>query len=269
MNAARAVDPLESMLARVADLDLFPAQAARVQAVADDRGASLGDLERVVGTDPALSAALLRLANSAFFGLRRQVGDLRQAILVLGSRATRDLALALALSGLGRSQHPLRARLWDQALRGATAARAIASFTHGAVNAGDAFVAALLRDLGRVLLLELEGDAYGDIERDGAGLLAVERAAYAVDHAELGAACLGRWGIPAATCAAVGAHHAARADSALAAVVWLADSAEAAEADASEDAEVEQSQAARALRLNAGWLDEARQAMAAAPELGI
>ena len=263
MSAARGLDPLEDMLRRVEGLDLFPAQAARVQAVADDRGASLDDLERVVGTDPALSAAVLRLANSAFFGLRRRVGDLRQAILVLGFRATRDLALALALSALGRSQHPLRTELWDQALRGAAAARAIASRTHGAVTPGDAFVAALLRDLGRVLLLELEGAPYGDIEDTGAGLVATELVTYAVDHAELGAACLGRWGIPPATCDAVGAHHAASPASALAAVVWLADRA------ADHEPDVEDSQAARALRLTAGWLEEAREAMSIASGLGL
>ncbi len=261
MNAS-APDRLGALVDRVEDLQLFPAQAARVRAVADDRRSTLDDLAAVVASDPALTASILRLANSAFFGLRRQVGDLRQGIFVLGFRATRDLALALALAGLGRCEHPMRAHLWQQALRGAAAARAIAGCTYGQVDVGDAFVAGLLRDIGAVLLLEVDGHGYAALS-DGCGdLLEAERHRYGADHATVGAACLERWGLPVETCEAVSAHHRAWPSSTLGSVVGLADRVERGDFDGIEEA------AARHLDITVGWLRQAQRALLAAGQLG-
>ena len=171
---------------------------------------------------------------------------------MLGFAATRDLALALALDALGSSQHPLRGRLREHAFRGAVAAQTIASCSRGAVRGGDAFIAALMRDLGRVLLLEVYGDPYAALEARETDLLASERQRYGVDHAELGAACLLRWGLPEATCAAISAHHDPSGAGPLGAVVSLADAVEAG-GEASEP---------HSLDLKGRWLELAQRAMA-------
>lgn len=249
---------LERLLDRVEDMQLLPAQAVRVRRVAEDRRSSLDDLEAVVARDPALAGSILRLANSAFFGMRRKLGTLREALFVLGFAATRDLALALAVSSLGRSQHPLRHQLREQALRGAVAARAVASCTHGQVATGEAFVAALMRDMGRILLLELYGESYATLTSDHPELRAGERERYGADHAELGAACLVRWGLPQVMCDAVASHHDTERGTGLALVVSLADALESG-ADA-----VVLDAAALRLDLSQAWVQQARRAMVSA-----
>lgn len=254
---------LRDVIMRAESMGLFPAEAARIQTVAEDRRSSLGDLERIACRDPVLSASLLRLANSAFYGMRRRVGSLRQAIFVLGFKTTRDVALALALASLGRSKHPLRSELWDRSLRGAAAARAVAE-VQGSGMGSEAFVSALLRDLGRVLLLEVAGDGYASLKGEDKEVLDLEHETYGFDHALLGATFLERWGLPDETCAAIGAHHSPPTEPGIGAVVWVADVIErhtwrAGPGDAQLEATLEPG--AAALGLPEGWLETTLQAM--------
>lgn len=273
MRATRQTAGTEvgELIARADSLGLFPALAARIRAVADDAASSLVALEEVVCLDTTLSAALLRLANSAFYGMRRQVGTVRQAILVLGFRATRDLALGLALASIGRSSAPLRQAIWDQAVRGAAVARAIASHLRGRERqglVGEAFLAGLLRDLGRVLLLELEGPRYRrlceeDPARTGEQLIDAERAELGFDHATLGGACLDSWRLPEATCAAVAQHHTSPDAAGLEALIWLADRIESLDRAGADESAILEATApgVTALGLDDVWLPRARAAL--------
>ena len=103
----------------------FPASAQRIREVADNPEASLLDLEKVVAADPAVTAVVLRVANSAFFGLPRSVVSVKEALLVLGFNATKELALSIALIGGLRSRDPLGNRLWSTALRTGAASQLI------------------------------------------------------------------------------------------------------------------------------------------------
>lgn len=269
---------IPELIVRADSLGLFPALATRIRDVANDAQSSIVELEAAVGLDSTLSAALLRLANSSYYGMRRQIGTVRQAIWVLGFRATRDLALGLALASVGRRNDPLRGGIWNQAVRGALATRGLAELLDGADRrevAGEAFVAGLLRDLGRVLLLELERARYAPLSRDflaascGSELAQAERRAFGFDHAELGAACLDHWRLPDATCEAVRHHHTPPEASGLRAVVWLADRMERLEGLGADTATLLQAGApvASLLELGDSWLPAVREALAEAKTL--
>lgn len=205
MNAAL----VDRCVSRADRLEVFPPVAVRVKEVAEDDRSSLTQLERVVGMDPALAAQVLRVANSPFYGLSREVASLRQAILVLGFRATRDLALALALASSGRAAGPFGRSLWWHAVRSGVAMRELAALSQQA-EPQDAFVVGLLHDIGQFVLLATEPRVYGGllgaVDGEHARLLVAERAAFGVTHPEVGAAALARWQVPERVVSAVATH---------------------------------------------------------------
>ena len=227
--AAHAEETVVRALRRAEEVELFPAAAARILAVADDPDSSLMDLEAAVSSDPSLSAQILRIANSAFYGLSRRVGSLRQALFVLGFEATRNIALGLAVLARGGASGARRA-VWRHSLRTGIIAHRAARHLR-VDDAGELMVSGLLHDFGKLLMLELGGPPYGEALTTLLGSdeerLTWERQLFGHDHATLGAACLEHWAIPGDICEAVRLHHElaleAVAEHLPAAVVMLAD----------------------------------------------
>jgi putative nucleotidyltransferase with HDIG domain len=223
------------ILSRADNLRIFPAAAIRIRQVADSPNTSLVDLEEAVASDPALSAQILKVANSPFYGLRRKVGSLRRALFVIGFRATRNMALALAMLSMKKKTHPLRGKIARHSMRVGIAAQQIAR-QRGGFDPGEMFVGGMLHDLGKLVLMEMGQEKYLTIDerlhRGSPDLLPAEQALFNVDHAELGAACLEHWNLPDETCEAVRLHHATPGAteelhlSPARAIVWLSDQLE-------------------------------------------
>ena len=216
------------------ELELFPSAAVRIREIVENEETSLLDLEQAVALDPLLSAQVVKLANSPFYGMRREVASLSQALFVLGFDTTRDIALALALMSMGNSARPLNRLVWHHSLRTAIVAQALGKATQR--SGGEAFLAALVHDLGKFVFLALKEETYAPVlERhlhQPDILVDAEVALFSFDHSAFAAACLERWELPDRLCRAVRHHHdVARLtpnalDSAYqpAALIWLADS---------------------------------------------
>lgn len=206
MNAAFAErlrdGAVRAALDQAESLGVFPPAAVRILAVVDDPRTSLVDLERAVELDPVLTAQVLKIANSAFFGLSRSVGTLRHALFILGFRATRDLALALAVMAASRSGDGRRRRAWQEALQVGLAMRLLA-WEGAGEDSADRFTVGLLHNIGALLLHLLHGPAQERLLAEAEDACAAERFQYGFDHVELGAACLERWNLPEGTCGAV------------------------------------------------------------------
>lgn len=173
---------------------------------------------RFLGAAPVLAAAVMRVANSALFGYRGQVGSLQRAVTILGLDAVRGIVLAGSLRQLGRQVDPglLDAQQWlRHSVAAAIAARRFAQGRLPQAEADSAFIAGLLHDLGwavyastqpRVLRACLAELAAARVEGPGA-CASIERAHFGMTHAECGARVAERWGLPSALCAAIGEHH--------------------------------------------------------------
>jgi HD-like signal output (HDOD) protein len=195
-------------LRRADDLAMFPRVATRIREVVDNPETSLVDLEAAVSMDTTLSAQVLKLANSAFFGLPRSVASLKQALLILGFQATRDTTLAIATMSIGRGEDPTRLHIWQRSLRAAATAQLFSSKIGWA--GPEAFVAGMLHDIGTLILLELHPYLYEDIlhfANSPSHLIETECTTFSFDHAQLGAAALERWHLPERTVNAVLRHH--------------------------------------------------------------
>jgi diguanylate cyclase (GGDEF)-like protein len=202
---------LEKRLKLLIDFPSPAGVAAQVVNVANDPDADLGRIAKAISMDPAMSAKMLRTANSPFYGQRRKSQNLRQAIMVLGLNATITLALGFSLVKnfeQSSSQGIDYPRFWRRALLSAVAARAVGE-AKALPYKEEMFLAALLQDIGILALDRSHGDFYGGLAQDAGhdARIAYEREHLGFDHAEVGAWLLRNWNIPPLLCDAVEASH--------------------------------------------------------------
>ncbi len=195
----------DAALARIMNspqMPTLPAVAVQVLELTSRRDVELAEIARVVEHDPAIATRVLKTVNSSFYGLTRRVGSIRQALAYLGMETVKGLVLGFSLARTFRSDEDVVFdfnEYWRRSILAASAARAIA----GIVRKGDpdeAFVAALVRDIGMIALWRYFDDRYLQLldlaAGDHAKLPALERRHFEVDHAEIGAAMVEGWKFP-------------------------------------------------------------------------
>jgi HD-like signal output (HDOD) protein len=152
-----AASRVESAVARAGQLATLPEVALAIMRLAEDPTSTGDDLERVLSSDPPLSARVLRIVNSAFYGVRREVTSIGTAIVVLGFSAVKNVAVAASLSRMFRvgtlAGHFEARDLWTHSIAVAAASRLVAARV-GGVDEGDAFLAGLLHDIGVIVELQ-------------------------------------------------------------------------------------------------------------------
>ncbi len=181
---------------------LSPAVMAILPRLGDD-DFDTDEFARLLGQDPVLAARVLRMANSPFYGLPRQVGSLREAVLILGFGSLRGLLLATGLIGAFADEQAMTRSL-------ATAGAANALARSLGKDPGQAFTAGLLHNLGALLLSRFAPDHWRERARDtDESELARrdrERRVLGYDHCELAADIAGHWRFPAAIQSALRLH---------------------------------------------------------------
>ena len=191
----------------------MPAHADELLRVATDGDPDPAALLAIVERDAVLSAMVLRLVNSASYGLHRDVSELNHAVVLLGVAELRTLALAASMASLFApgDNSTSEAPGWDHAFATACAARALAEeLAPGHEEA--AFAAGMLHDIGELVIGTSLSDANAvllltSLDRRGQARLAAEEDALGANHAQLGAALTEHWSIPAHLVAAIANHH--------------------------------------------------------------
>jgi HD-like signal output (HDOD) protein len=205
-------DDLRQRLEALTGLPSLPNAALQVLELSRDPEASLPALARVIKTDPALAARVLRAANSAQFSRGRQCENLRQALVTLGMDTTLTITLSFSVVNAlrnvdkGAMDYP---GFWKRSLVSALAAQALAEFVDG-VDRDNLFLAGLLQDIGMLAVNQLEPGLYTRDGSDGIGhheLDELERSACGATHADIGAWLLRQWGMPDYLPAVVAASH--------------------------------------------------------------
>ncbi len=190
---------IREKLAKCADLPSMPAVAIQILDLCQRDEPDMSQIAKLISSDPALSAKILRLTNSPLYGLRCEVRTVSHAICLLGLSAVRPLALSFSLvKGLQEKDKKALTWFWKRSLLSAVAARELSNTT-GFRLAEEAFLAALLQDIGILALRQLPGDEYGALARAGARHDVVadgERALFGEDHAAVGAWLAERWKLP-------------------------------------------------------------------------
>ncbi|KAA0894107.1 HDOD domain-containing protein [Oryzomonas rubra] len=194
-------------------LPSMPQVLLRFLTVTHDDLASMADLAKVVGQDPALSARVLTVANSPALRGGTEIKSLDQGLVVLGTRLMRTLAACLAIQSVfARTAGDLRYDLtgfWGHALRVAELSSVIASRVNYP-DAGEAYLAGLMHDIGQLLLLGGMGDSYGvllDGSADETALQGTENSQLGTDHTAVGAWLVDQWNLSSFMADAILFHH--------------------------------------------------------------
>jgi putative nucleotidyltransferase with HDIG domain len=222
----------ESVVQKVKDLAALPQVVHQIIHLTNNPNASVKDLERLISIDQGMSMRVLNTVNSAYYGFSRKIASIKDAVVLLGFKAVRNLAMTVSVFDLfvGKTdrQNLRRGKWWRHSIDTALCARLIASQVAG-VSPDEAYTAGLLHDIGKPLLDRYGGAPYEQVEdlvAQGVPELAAERQVYGCDHAEVGRAVSQHWGFPEKLVEAIGCHHTESAnglgDAPLTAVVALA-----------------------------------------------
>lgn len=203
-----------ALLERVDDLPPLPAVAAKVMNMAEDDRTSAMDLAQVLATDQALTAKLIRISNSAYYGFARRISTVREAVVMLGFKQVRQVSVGASMMNAfnrrGINDGFDVDLFWGHSVGVAVAAEALAKKTLGA-KPEDAFTAGILHDIGRLVLRQQMPEEFAHavaIARSGELPLheaELETTGYA--HDELGQALGERWKFPGHLIDAVRCHH--------------------------------------------------------------
>jgi len=204
----------EIILGLVGDLPPLPQVASRVIALVDDPETSAQDVARVIASDQALTAKILRASNSAYYGRSGKISTLSQAVTLLGFQAMRNLVLVHSLPFGSASGGPgavsLQKSLWEHSLSSALTARLIGlkvRFCDPEV----AFVVGLLHDVGQmVFMMKTKKDflsVVAEAKSSEESIIRIEKRRLGCEHARLGGMVLEKWKLPPELSQAVTAHH--------------------------------------------------------------
>lgn len=203
----------EQIVQSVQDLPSMPAVVMELLSNIEQDDIDISVLAKKVSYDQALTARTLRLANSSSYALQVKVTTIQQAITYLGFQTTRNLITAAALTGCfpsGSCPGFSDKAFWRHSIATAACARALARRMR--FNQDVAFTAGLLHDIGRLVLVTADPQAYAEVvalrAREDAEWQDAERAVLGIDHVEAGVALAQHWNFSDTMRQAIAYHHA-------------------------------------------------------------
>ncbi len=211
MKSSRSI---ERAIGRVGDLPPMPEVVAEVLRATSDPDVAMSEVSRVIEKDPALTAKLLKVSNSPYYGMKQVVGTLKLALVILGVREVRNIVLGISVveslkdSSTERLLNQLN--FWDHSVKVAGFAKKLG--THLRLNLqGEDFIAGLLHDIGKMVLWRQMKEKYERIFDQGDGhseaLCKLEKEAFGFDHADAAAVLAKRWNMPDTLADALWFHH--------------------------------------------------------------
>lgn len=213
MASAARISP-DEIAHSLAELPPMPASISEVISACDDQDMTVGQLSQIILRDQGLTANILKLANSAFYGHARRVTTATEAVVLLGFSAVKSLAISShtarllnrALPGYGLAA----GELWQHSIAVAFCARRLAVEVQLA-PVEEAFVAGLLHDIGKIVLATHMETVFTEIGEEARqrreSFHHVEAEVLGFDHAELGARVAAQWSFPPELEEAIRCHH--------------------------------------------------------------
>ena len=195
----------------IENLPPFPALATRLLQLLSQEDVNVNEVARTVSAEPVFAARVLQLANSPLFAVRAEVKSIPQAIIMLGLARVRAITVTRALGDFIAPAINFRTlrMCWRNTLAGAIVAEELAKAS--GIDADLAYLAGLLRDIGRLALLIKYPREYDTLlavtAEEHFDLLATERELFDVDHCEAGASVVERFALPPEFADVIARHH--------------------------------------------------------------
>jgi len=204
-------------LDRIEDLPTLPAVAMEVNKMLLDYDTTIDKLSDTIEKDQAMVSKILKLVNSAFFGLRGKISNISHAIVVLGFNTIRNAVVSISIIDAFSVKEGLDGfditDFWKHSLAVAVTSKYLAEKT-GIHPADDCFVAGLLHDMGKIVLLQHFKDLFQKVwqavKENNLSFYEAEKREIPVDHARIGGHLARKWQLPTALVDAIQYHHAVR-----------------------------------------------------------
>ena len=207
---------ISALIDHAVDMHTLPVVVLEAHRIMESDQASAQDIANLLTRDPALAGRILKLANSPYYGFRRRIGNLTQAIVILGFQAVKNLMLtATVIDRLTVEDGALNfTEFWAHSVATALTAGELASRTFSP-HSDEAYIAGLLHDVGKLVVAQHLPDHAARIreQRDaGQGELEAEREVLGLDHTDVGHRIIASWGLPSSLAEAVRDHHSPQGD---------------------------------------------------------
>ena len=213
MSATFAQVSPRELVKQINNIGTLPEITARIIATVEDPGSSSADLHKIVSHDPALVTRILKVVNSAFYGLPGQIASINRAIVLLGLNAVKNIAVAASLGQLFRGvklcEEFTAKDLWKHCVGVAVTASDLARGMHIPL-VDEAFLAGMVHDVGMLVTLQLMPEQLRQVCEQASTsttpFCEIEREIVGVDHQQLGQALCELWKFPR-PCQLIAAYH--------------------------------------------------------------
>jgi putative nucleotidyltransferase with HDIG domain len=202
------------LLENLKELPTLPTVVAQLMMTLNEPTSSARDLERLIANDQAIAARLLKLANSAFYGLPGKVASLNRAITLLGFNTVRSLVLTIGVidkfGGPSGGKYFDRGEFWEHSLSVAMVARLLGA-RDSAFSPDEAHLAGLLHDIGKVIMDNFMPAKFQEamqlVKEKGRDPLEAEQELLGLSHDEVGHIAAGEWRFPEFLSEVIKNHH--------------------------------------------------------------
>lgn len=204
---------IDEILSKIKSFPSMPATGAKMLKMLEDPEIKVDEIEDALRHDPGLTGNVLKLANSAYFGIPSKVASTRQAVVLLGLKKLIQLVIASCINAVMDKPVPgydlPPGDLWRHSIAVSIAAEALVK-DKANIDCEDIFTPALLHDIGKLILghfVRDEQEAIEKIAATGVSYVVAENMVLGTDHAEVGAQILSQWSFPRKVIEAVRWHH--------------------------------------------------------------
>jgi putative nucleotidyltransferase with HDIG domain len=206
-------DYLDKIMSKIDAFPSIPGSAVKLLALLENSETPVGEIEEVLRIDPGMTANVLKLTNSAYFGLPTKVGSIKRAVMLLGMNKMKQLVMTSCVGAVMDGPIPgydlPAGELWRHSIAVSVAAEGL-SRELKLTGTDDIFTAALLHDVGKLILgqfIQEDLDAIDAAAGTDVSFEIAEKQVLGTDHAEIGARILSHWSLPDDLVHAVRWHH--------------------------------------------------------------
>ncbi len=215
--ASSVEEKIRQIIGNIRNLPTPPIVFQQIQKTIGNPDTSVGDIAGILSEDPAMSVKVLKLTNSAFYGLSREIDSVRHAVMIIGLEAVKNLVLSASVLNMFKADDKDREfheDFWRHSLATAVAARLIAKkYKRGAAfNPDPAFTSGLIHDIGKMVICGFMKEEHQQIltmikESPDLPVKEAEYSLLGFDHAQLGHQLAKQWKLPDRMADTIGFHN--------------------------------------------------------------